>query len=473
MHIKIHIPLLSILMCLSLRAGDSQAPKNPFMQNNFFTPKAQSEISQEELNKLLLMRAVKQEHNIETEENDILFQAQLRLFCKQIHEQTGTLLTPSELFNNMNTACEDIGALKIFCAEHGLRYITPVELYKAKNKAQEKNKYFLIAGAFITTPAALYLIYKNLPEIVRPFFVFALQTSGAQVVYEGAAQVARQKNMPVINDVKAFLEKLSEKQQIAVNVGIDSALSITGKWMEHHQTAPLSEQAQQYIRDKVTKWIGQDTDNSDNFLNVWLIAPIKDFIHPGERFNQLTDPEAYLKNQQNPLTGKDCAFHIAKATVNHALIPLACNLINRSPVLAEDAALQIGEFTVITKHEAITAALETLKELANYELTRHISDNTNKQDTDTTKLTGITAADVSNVFAHKMTNKIAANVIMQVSQKYTPSLFPEKDKAPELVHMGVQIAIPVVAAACATVAIKSLKVAGTWAATNIPSALGL
>lgn len=456
MQIKSGFMLLAIVCCTQLHAQDAHTAENPFKRDHSFLPKPQpkEDYSQEELS---VMRAI-------------------HMACKQIHEQTGTLLTPTELFNIMNAACESIGTWQLFCAEHGIEPMSHMELFeqlvaaqKQKTLAQKKNIYCLGIGAALSTIPTISCIYFTLPKDNRPAFELALKKFCAQMIHLSTSLINTQTNALTKNPIKNLFEKLSDKQRITINVVVDSTLSIAEEWLKSKDTAPIFKLATVLIRKKL-HW---EDGNNLNKLSELISKPKKYIarsVNPNDNLSQLIEPESNPSGAQLTFNGRNCAIYISKAAVNHAFIPIAHNILNRSSVLAKDSALKIGEFIIITKHQAITTTLETAKQLTNYELTRHLSDNKNKQDTDTTKLKALTPADAANLLAHNMAHEIATNAIIQAGLRYTPSLFPEKNKDPELIQMGVQIAIPVVAAVCATVAIKTLKATGNWLVQNIPSA---
>lgn len=397
MNIKHCSALLVTLFCITAHAQDGQTHQSPFVRNLLAAKAPTSGFSQEEMDKLVaLIRAIAQENNVKIEEDDLIFQAQLRLFCKQIHEQTGTLLTPTELFNNMNAACEDIGAWKLFCAEHGLEYITPIQLFEQfvatqqQSKNVELNKKLLlgvglgIGGLGGVTAGVIYAdSIKNMLTIV-----------GA---YSLASALDKDKRAIIVNTFS-----LSKKLEIGLNISLDTLLEVCKYQVDAHQVKKAIENAFRNAAD----YEYNQTYSSTLKLLKYIPKEL-----PSQQLTTLEQAENLAQRMYEP------------TYIDYGLIAadsITSNLIMQIPLPEKDTAYltsKDGEIILISQNQLTEIAKKSGMEILHQAIISQLSSNKSKPNNDTTKIAMPNLKTAGCILAENTAKELSYGLLAQIAHK--------------------------------------------------------
>lgn len=452
MNIKHCSALLVALLCIpSTHAQDKQAHQSPFVRNLLAAKAPTSGFSQEEMDKLVaLIRAIAQENNVKIEEDDLIFQAQLRLFCKQIHEQTGTLLTPTELFNNMNAACEDIGAWKLFCAEHGLEYITPMQLFEQFVATQQQS--------------------KNVELNKKLLLGVGLGIGGLGGVTAGVLYADSIKNMLTIGGIFALIQcaenhhqftqkiPLTHTQRLGFNIVLDSLTHIGTYHMQSHQSANPK------IIDTIRPLASNDSIDKD------LRSALS---HVVSEFDKKNLPPL-RQDKKYDITQKDYVLLIAQS---------ACqNLIDAIPVPEQDSPyLQIknGAYTLLSQNVLLRATKESGKQCVKQTIETQLTSNRIKQENDPEKLATPNFKIISRIIAATTAKELGYSLIAQIAhKKVAPNMnektavllqtcFPDDGIPKNDIHELTRLATISAITLCAATGLNAARSAGTWALDRI------
>lgn len=418
MNIKHCIILLITFLCIPAMHGQNeQAHQSPFIGDPFAAKAPSQNFSQEELDHLIaLIRAIAEQKNIKLESDDLILQAELRLICKQIHEQTGKLLTPAELFNSMNEACESIATWNMFCSEHELDPMTPMELFEHYVDAQkeikktEASKLLLVgAGACIGVPGGIAVGVRYADPIKN-----ALKTGGIYAfsqLAENHAQFTQQ--IP-----------LTPKQRFALNCSLDAVVSIGMYHTQSHQSKNPA------IINTINRAINPTTTQNTNaraalqFLlnqNLFLRTALQ-YVN-----TQNTNVRIALQHvideagrERLPVLAKEQVYTVNKKDYGLLILnAIAKNAIDIIPGPDQDAVyleLPNGTITLLSKKILARAAKESGKEATYHLIASQLNSNQSKKNDDPSKITpGI--KDIGRIIALTSAKEIGYSVVSQVAHK--------------------------------------------------------
>lgn len=399
MNIKHCTALLLSIFSFAMHAQNAQTPQNPSIRNFLAAQAPDPRFSQEEIDKLVaLIREIAKQTGEKLEEDDLILQTQMRLFCKQIQEQTGKLLTPTELFNNMNAACEDIGAWKMFCNEHGIEYITPMQLFEQFVAAQQQSKNIELnkkllfgVGAGIGGLGGFaggVMYADSVKYILKAGSVFALGQCA-----ENHRHLTQ--NLP-----------LNKAQRLGFNIIVDSIVKIS----TYHMHSNQSENAQ-IINELIPLINNESTSPHQKAAFRFILEQ-----HNQKKLVSLEDKKKY------DVTKRDYALLTAQA-VSH-------NLIDIIPIPEKDSVyVCLNDDTLLSQNLLIRAAKESGKQCIQQAIETHLTSNQVKPENDPEKLAMPNLKKIGCIIAENTAKELGYSLIAQLAHKKIAPKTNEKTAA--------------------------------------------
>lgn len=446
--------LLTIFACITLHAGDDHI-SNRVLETPTIPTSSAEEIAQqdaarrEELRKATeLIRTLAVEHNIQINEDDIALQANLKIACAQIHAQTGVLMSPTELFNNMGEACTEIGTWKSFCNEHGIPYIAPMQLFEQlitvrseKNKAENKSMITFGAGALLGGIGGI--VYA---DPIRN----ALKTGGAFALAQAAENHQQlTKTLP-----------LTPNQRLGLNISLDTVIAAC-----KYRAGAIKSMNPAIIS---AARVSLEYEEMSTFTRLMVEHTVREH-HKGSLPVLATIPV------YNP-TYKDYALLTADS--------IASNLIDYAP-LPENNTVYLtcndSAYTLVSQNQLLQAGKESGKEIIHRIAASYLSSNQVKSARDSSKITKPTVKEIGSILVEHTAKELSYGLVAQLAHKkiapamsgisaaFLKDTFPEdgipKNGTQEVARLVTIGTITFCAAAGLTLA----KNAGSWTLQNVIS----